>query len=230
MNTRICAREGCEESIEHRAPQARFCSKTCGARHRDGYAGQIADSRTCLLEECNELLNGRPSGTKYCSRSCSNKHFYVMNREETNLRSKKWREANPERTKEIHRKWRAENPGRVAEMHQAWIKKSPERRRVIMQGVRQRRRAREHGSGVFGVTPVQFQGRWDYYSGLCWMCGAVATAMDHVKPLAKGGAHIASNLRPACTPCNSSKHAKWFGVAELHRFIKPYPAHTDPSV
>jgi 5-methylcytosine-specific restriction endonuclease McrA len=32
--------------------------------------------------------------------------------------------------------------------------------------------------------------------------------MDHIVPLSKGGRHIASNIAPACQPCNSSKHNK----------------------
>ena len=32
--------------------------------------------------------------------------------------------------------------------------------------------------------------------------------MDHVVALARGGLHCASNLRPACEPCNLSKYTK----------------------
>jgi 5-methylcytosine-specific restriction endonuclease McrA len=41
------------------------------------------------------------------------------------------------------------------------------------------------------------------------MCGAEAVEWDHVKPLAKGGAHILANLRPACLSCNRSKRDRW---------------------
>ena len=37
------------------------------------------------------------------------------------------------------------------------------------------------------------------------MCGTEATAIDHVKPIARGGSNWPANLRPACTPCNSRK-------------------------
>lgn len=46
--------------------------------------------------------------------------------------------------------------------------------------------------------------------GACWMCGAEATAVDHVKPVAKGGGHLLANLRPACQPCNSRKGSSWW--------------------
>ena len=45
----------------------------------------------------------------------------------------------------------------------------------------------------------------------CYLCGRLLTAdevhLDHVIPLARGGAHTADNLRVACAPCNQSKGA-----------------------
>ncbi len=45
-------------------------------------------------------------------------------------------------------------------------------------------------------------------SGPCVYCGAPATTVDHVTPLARGGHHAVYNLVPACGTCNSSKGAK----------------------
>ncbi|UXA19558.1 HNH endonuclease [Mycobacterium sp. SMC-4] len=41
------------------------------------------------------------------------------------------------------------------------------------------------------------------------MCGAAWSTIDHVKPIAAGGAHMLCNLRPMCGSCNPSKGAKW---------------------
>lgn len=38
-------------------------------------------------------------------------------------------------------------------------------------------------------------------------CGAAATDVDHVLPLASGGTHAWSNLRALCRPCHSRKTA-----------------------
>lgn len=84
--------------------------------------------------------------------------------------------------------------------HKAWRDRNPDRYRQY----RARRRAAP-GS----CNKTQFNARWEYYGGLCWVCRRVATAMDHVKPLAKGGTHWPANLRPICQPCNSRKGAKW---------------------
>ncbi|MCS6836374.1 MAG: HNH endonuclease [Anaerolineae bacterium] len=48
--------------------------------------------------------------------------------------------------------------------------------------------------------------------GRCAWCGAdlrrVDFEVDHVQPLARGGAHVLANLALACWPCNRQKAAK----------------------
>ena len=41
----------------------------------------------------------------------------------------------------------------------------------------------------------------------CYRCGGYANTVDHVVPVALGGTHALSNLRPACGRCNSSTGA-----------------------
>lgn len=48
-----------------------------------------------------------------------------------------------------------------------------------------------------------------YFGWRCWMCKRPFEAIDHVKPLSKGGSHWPSNLRPACNACNSGKKDRW---------------------
>lgn len=48
-----------------------------------------------------------------------------------------------------------------------------------------------------------------YYDGLCWICSKPYEAVDHVKPLSKGGSNWPANLRPICRDCNSRKASKW---------------------
>jgi 5-methylcytosine-specific restriction endonuclease McrA len=43
----------------------------------------------------------------------------------------------------------------------------------------------------------------------CHWCGAYATTVDHVVPLAIGGSHDLANLVPACQPCNSRRGARF---------------------
>lgn len=76
------------------------------------------------------------------------------------------------------------------------------------------RRAVLLGNAEGHATKTQRQARIDFYGGLCWICRAPYQAVDHVKPIAKGGSKWPANLRPICTPCNSRKGAKWPYVVE----------------
>ena len=71
-----------------------------------------------------------------------------------------------------------------------------------------RRAAREAAAPGY-ATEAQLAARRAYYRGRCWMCGAPAVCMDHVKPLARGGSNWPSNQRPACWSCNYRKAAHW---------------------
>jgi 5-methylcytosine-specific restriction endonuclease McrA len=42
---------------------------------------------------------------------------------------------------------------------------------------------------------------------VCWRCHGYADSVDHILAVALGGSHALSNLRPACTSCNSSTGA-----------------------
>ncbi len=69
------------------------------------------------------------------------------------------------------------------------------------------RRARKLDAKVCGPVSVATYAAI-MASGPCSYCGSVATSVDHVRPLARGGIEHESNLTPACGRCNSSKSAK----------------------
>lgn len=49
------------------------------------------------------------------------------------------------------------------------------------------------------------RGIFDAWGHGCAYCGATATTLDHVLPLARGGLTISANLIPACRSCNLAK-------------------------
>lgn len=63
-----------------------------------------------------------------------------------------------------------------------------------------------------GLDPIPVWWRdeqFDAFRGLCaYGCGSVASALDHIWPVRRGGRSTPANLVPACTSCNSSKNAK----------------------
>jgi len=149
-------------------------------------------------------------------------------------RSRQWRHDNPERARqraaEKSQKFREANPGYHREWYQANAETERARVRVSMQQWRQanpdKERERKRRYRIKNAEAVNKREREKTYARRaqqpyspelaqlmaqlvqqpCAYCGATESiTIDHVVPLSKGGKHEASNLAPACFPCNSSK-------------------------
>lgn len=157
--------------------------------------------------------------------------YYRDHREEQKSDAKAWRAANPERValalaryveqhpdrrRETHRAYRQRNLEKRSAAFRAWSKANPENARARQH----RRRALQAANQSIPYTVEQLEARFAMFGGNCWMCGKTGNTIDHVKPIGRGGADILANLRPACSRDNSAKRDRWFGVAELHRFIR----------
>lgn len=73
---------------------------------------------------------------------------------------------------------------------------------------KQRRDARE---SIIGLTRLQRRTllhKWIRQSRTCSYCDQLATTVDHIIPLARGGTNYEGNLAPACVHCNSSRRDK----------------------
>jgi len=56
------------------------------------------------------------------------------------------------------------------------------------------------------ITKAQIKDKFDYYGGLCYICGfKPASALDHYKSQVLGGSDLIANLKPVCMQCNSRK-------------------------
>lgn len=91
-----------------------------------------------------------------------------------------------------------------------------------------RREALKRTTAVVYPIPIEaLEGRVDMMNGRCWICGEHLDPnsfhLDHVKPIASNGPHVASNLRPACSFCNTSKGADW-PVDTAARVVRLDPA------
>lgn len=151
------------------------------------------------------------NGLSYWCKQCMRERNAERYREEPEFRtriaeqSKRWRIENDDRNRENSYRWWRSNKEKASAQQREYRRKNPE----VARKSSARRRARELGAPYIPYTKEQLSQRWAYYGGKCWMCGAEATEIDHVKPLAKGGPEMLANLRPACRSCNASKLAKW---------------------
>lgn len=85
------------------------------------------------------------------------------------------------------------------------------RYRDVDRARRARREAAVRSAATAEFTAEDLMFRLSMFAG-CWICGCDLSGglhIDHVKPLSKGGAHMLSNLRPACPECNIRKGATW---------------------
>lgn len=99
---------------------------------------------------------------------------------------RRWIEAHPEQAAAARRRWKAENPEKLAQYEAE-------------------RRARKAGSSV---TRTSYAAVREAHTA-CYLCGEPLAGrvvhVDHVVPLAAGGAHELDNLRPVHMPCNLRK-------------------------
>lgn len=136
-------------------------------------------------------------------------------------REKAKRDANIEEYRERERVWRAKNAESVAARKRRYRETNPNVRLIEVANANRRIAV----AGSYRPPIESIRARLEYYGNKCWMCGGEAGSVDHVKPLAKGGSHLAANLRPACIPCNMRKHARWWGVSRLQELAEFASVH-----
>jgi len=155
-----------------------------------------------------------------------NKKYHVENRKAINVRQLGWqrnyRAENRERLNAQARARYAANPD--AKRERARERNRPRRVRTDAMRAKQRRHRKANPEiyaayhrkrkglklGAAGVcTADKARQRSAVFGHRCYLCNAPSEAMDHVKPLSKGGSNWPSNLRPICWSCNSTKRDKW---------------------
>lgn len=118
------------------------------------------------------------------------------------------RAAHPERYSELSRARYERNRERKLAVNTAWREKNRER-------VRANARRRDALKARTAIGPVDYRAILAASGGLCGICGGVVDASnpkayhyDHIVPLARGGAHVQSNIQLAHAKCNMRKWAK----------------------
>jgi 5-methylcytosine-specific restriction endonuclease McrA len=133
------------------------------------------------------------------------KQYAEKNKERKQLLDKLWAQNNKDKVNAASRRYRMNNPEKVAEIKKAQAIRHPE----TIKNVSLRRRARLAENGVYLVTKKDIA---RIIAQPCVYCGARAEHIDHVIPIAKGGAHKIGNLVAACQSCNLRKSDKFISV------------------
>ena len=198
-----CTVDGCEHPIKARG----WCGAHLSAWQRHGdplyrRRGEVVNGcRIC--PECGEdkPLDQWSANRTYC-RPCAAKR--MRNRRQADpvaaarARRRQY-ETDPERHRERRRRWREANPERA----RAESRRNTQLRRAALLGV---------DAEVFDDIEIFERDDW-----LCGICGTAiapertypdphSVSLDHVLPLARGGAHTRSNVQAAHLQCNLRKH------------------------
>lgn len=142
------------------------------------------------------------------------KRYHADNRDKIAEYHKRHYSENRDAARESRRIYYRENSAAGVERARQWKLANPERVREIGRSKQHRRRARMKAAQVVPFTPEQERQKMAYYGNSCYLklpgiCTGGFDEVDHVKPIAKGGAHMIANMRPACLPCNRIKWAHW---------------------
>lgn len=169
-----------------------------------------SDGKFPYCRVCKRAAERESHARNRAKRNAKMREHYAGNKEPYKARARAQYAADPAAGAKRAAAWAAANPERAREIRIACERRSyainPERKREVF---RRRYAAIRRGCAVLPFTTEQLAAKVAYWGGLCWMCSAPYESIDHVKPLNKGGAHILSNLRPACGPCNTRKRDHW---------------------
>jgi 5-methylcytosine-specific restriction endonuclease McrA len=136
--------------------------------------------------------------------------YAAARRDEISRKAREYYAANKERVSKSARNRYFSNREREIARAKQWADGNADKAREAGR----RRRARKRQAAVIPFTSDQLVERMSYYGYRCYLklpgvCTGGFEHVEHVKPLAKGGAHVLANLRPACRPCNAYKSDKW---------------------
>ena len=153
----------------------------------------------------DRFMAKNPSKTsEYC------KSFYYANKDKCLDKNREWRERNKDKESARKKNWTELNREKKYASNAKWHKANPDKMAVHSRNRRSRSKNAEGSHSIDEVIDI-----FSLQRGLCASCvtklfksGKKKYHVDHIMPLAKGGANDKSNLQCLCPACNLKKHAK----------------------
>lgn len=178
--------------------RGRACRK-CGA---DEWRAR-KDNGYCWCVPCARAHKARYYADNSERIIASTSKYHANNREKVLAKMASFRAENPCKVRLNREKWHAENPGRA----RAQSAKCRAARPEIHRSHDAKRRALKLNATGRGVTAPQWRQVLVDSLGICAYCNERRPlTMDHIEPLALGGAHDIDNITAACKSCNCSKN------------------------
>ena len=132
------------------------------------------------------------------------KAWVAANREKLRAKHKEWRDANRERVRANGQAWAKANPDKLAAKARRYYRESPDQAKAA--GHRRRAKLRGVESTLTRADVAELR---KLQKGLCAICAQKRTlTLDHIVPIARGGAHTRKNAQLLCRSCNASKGAR----------------------
>lgn len=175
----------------------RHC-KTCSSVYRRGYYQRKGDKQR------EYTRNYHARNREY--RNASKRLYNQREAEKMREYGRRYHAQNREQRRAISRKYYAAHSEEMKAYSVEYLRNHPESRNIQ----HHRRRARKQSALNDGtITRQSVLALLSSWSGICPRCGKDAKpTIDHVIPLAKGGAESISNLQLLCRSCNSAKGTK----------------------
>ena len=202
----VCERCGMPKRMKPSEVAAfRFCSKACRIAWDKTMRGELNPLWTPRVKvTCRHCGSAIASTRKFCGKACAGK-YSSLNRFGEN--HPLWQGGYKLR-KEQMQKWRDANREKLRALNF--------RRRVLRDML---------------LEEIDYESIIKRDGGVCYLCGRAPEmgklTIDHVVPLARGGAHTRNNLRVACRSCNCRKGKKL--LEEFICFLEPPPATAQDS-
>lgn len=168
-------------------------------------AGHRSDCKDCCLARDRRRKADPVTRAAYLDYQA---RYRDRHREKARATTAAYRAAHPDRIRAAMEAFRA-NPANqelARQRARAFRIANPGRRKEYDR----RRRALKRATAIGFITPEMLEAKFAYWGNRCWMCASTDDLqVEHVKPLARGGAHVLANLRPACGTCNRTKATRW---------------------